>query len=70
MSNTKMQAAAEIILQGALETLAKVHGCTIEQVCEGLKADHRRLSKQFAQLIALGSKEAVSLHGQGKISLI
>jgi hypothetical protein len=70
MSNTKMQAAAEIILQGALETLAKVHGCTVEQVCEGLKAQHAKLTGQFAELIALGSQQAVALHAENKISLI
>lgn len=69
MNTTKLQAAANIIMEGALETLAKVHNCTIDAVRDGIAAGHVKLNAQFKELAERGIEEAIKLHNAGKISM-
>lgn len=69
MNTNKLQAAAKIIMEGALETLASVHGCTIQQVRDEIAAGHVKLNNQFKELADRGIEEAMKLHQQNKISL-
>jgi len=66
----RMAEAARIIIEGAYETLAAVHRCTIDQVKQGLEAGHPRLCAQLVQLLERGTDEAVKLHQGGAISLV
>lgn len=67
---TKIQTAAQIILQSNLEKLAEVHGVTVAQVVEGLRAGQTKLVQQFAALAEAGAAAAVDLQRAGRISLI
>lgn len=67
---TKLETAAQIILTGALELLAKTHGTTVAQVSEGLRSGNVRLMAQFKECAELGAAAAINLAAQGKISLV
>lgn len=68
--NTKMQTAAQIIMESALEMLAGVHGCSVDQVVDGLRAGDLKLARQFRELAERGADEAVRLAKQGHITLL
>lgn len=67
---TKLQTAAEIIKNGALETLAAKHGLTVAQVVEAISAGHVRACEQFAQLVNKGIETALEMAATGKIHLV
>lgn len=69
MTTSKMQAAADIIVTGALEALAAKHGLTVMQVAAAIDAGDVRANEQFAALVHAGIAEALALHRAGKISL-
>lgn len=66
---TKIETAAQIILESTLELLAKTHGCTVDQVAEGLRAGNVKLARQFRECAERGAAEAVKLAKQSKIFL-
>ena len=70
MKTAKMSAAAQIIMTGALEALARVHSVTVEQVTAAIEAGDVRVCEQFKALAETGAAEAVRLHEAGKISLV
>ena len=69
MNTTKMQAAAQIIMEGALETLARVHNTTVQDVRDGIIAGHVKLNAQFQELSAAGIKTAMQMHAENQISI-
>lgn len=64
----KLQAAATIIKQSALEFLAEKHGCTVEAVVLAIRAGDREAMAQFAALVKAAVDEAEALAKQGRIS--
>lgn len=66
----KIETAAQIIMESSLEFLAGAHGCSVDQVVDGLRAGDLKLARQFRELAETSAAEAVKLAKQGKISLI
>lgn len=66
---TKLQAAAEIIRNSAIEFLAAKHGTTEAAVWEAIEAGQVKVCEQFAKLVQAGIAQALTLAGEGKISL-
>ncbi len=69
MNATKMQAAAKIVMEGALETLARIHKTDIETVRAGLLAGHVKLNAQFKELAETGISKAIEMHNNGEICI-
>lgn len=70
MNQAKMQAAAQIIKDSAIEFLAAKHGLTVETVITELNNGNARAMQQFAQLVKAGIDGAIKMHNEGQISLV
>lgn len=69
MNNAKIQAAAKIISDSAIEHLANKHGLTQAEVMAALLSGNQRAIDQFMQLIMTGIDATKDMHDQGVISL-
>ena len=69
MNTTKMQAAAKIVLEGTLETLARIHKTDIQTVRAGLLSGHVKLNAQFKELAEVGINQAIAMHNAGEICI-
>lgn len=69
MTNAKMQAAANIIKDSALEFLAAKHGVSIDYVVAQIDAGNVKVILQFHALVKAGIAEALTLNDAGLISL-
>lgn len=67
--NTKLQAAAEIIRNSAIEFLAAKHGTTEAAVWEAIEAGQVKVCEQFAKLVQAGIAKTLAMAGEGQISL-
>lgn len=66
----KLNAAANIIRESAVEFLATKHGVTIDAIIDAICSGNVKVCDQFAVLVAKGIEEAMQLAAIGKISLI
>lgn len=60
-----MKTAAELstlILDSAVEQLAKTHGCTEDQILAGLRAHDAKLLREMIKLIEVGVTVAAETH--------
>lgn len=69
MNATKIQSAANNIIDGALEFMAGKHGLTVDQVVAALLDGDTRAMTQYRTLLESGIDAAVGLHEEEKISL-
>ena len=70
MTNTnKIQAVAQIVMAGALETLAKTHSSTVDAVREAILAGHAKLNEQFKELVQIGLDQAIKMHNNNEINI-
>ncbi len=67
-NQTKLQTAADIIMNGAIEFLAAKHGITIEQVVSEIQSGKVKAVEQFTTLILVGTKEVKKLADEGLIN--
>lgn len=66
---TTTENIASIVLESAIEQLAKTHGRTMIEVMDGIESGHVKLVAQFKELMVLGAKAAAELHAAGRIKL-
>lgn len=70
LTAAKLTAAAKLIRETAIQTMADKNGMSVDRVNEYLASGHEGALRQFKQLALIGAKKAVELHDQGAIALI
>ena len=66
----KIEAAARIVKDSALEMLAGKSGLTVDEVANLILSGHEGAARQFRQLVEAGIEKALAMHDNGEISLI
>lgn len=70
MLNTeKVQAAAKIVNESALQFLADKHGLTVQEVVAAILSGNQRATEQYTQLVAKGLEQVKTMCEAGQISL-
>jgi hypothetical protein len=65
----KLRAVADCLVAGIIESLAKIHGCSVAQVEDGLRVGHPKLMAQAKALAERGATMALELAREGAISI-
>lgn len=69
LNKAKMAHAINIVVEEAIQTLAKVHKTTEAVIQQAIKEGNLRIEKQMTELIAKGLQELGKLHKAGAINL-
>ena len=69
LSKAKMAHAINIVVDEAIQTLAKVHKTTEAVIQQAIQDGNLRIEKQMTELIAKGLQELGKLHQAGAINL-
>ena len=69
MNKAKVVNAMAIIVEEAINTLARVHNTTEEAIQAALKAENEKIVSKMTDLIVKGVAQVNEMHNKGEVSL-